>query len=284
MANLEIFARVEPGCLRDRNEDAFLVLDLATGTRGIHPETRIRPLGPPGTVLAVCDGMGGAAAGDVAAHMALDGLSRVLQARAPFTAVDQAEAALLQAVVDANRAIAEYAAASPERHGMGTTMTAALIFGTEVAIIQVGDSRAYLRRDRCLQPLTVDQNVVGQMVEAGQLTPEQARSYDQRNVLLQALGVQSSVGPDVVVVSIRAGDVLLLCSDGLTGPLPDEAILDLMVRYEDPMRCCRSLTEAACAAGGPDNIAVAIARFTGEDLPAPQANEPIVAPRRTMTV
>jgi len=284
MAMIEIFARVEPGCLRDRNEDAFLVLDLATGARGIHPESRVRPLGPPGTLVAVCDGMGGAAAGDVAAHMALDGLSQVLQARAPFAAVEQAESALLQAVVDANRSIADYAAASPERHGMGTTMTAALILGTEVVIIQVGDSRAYLRRGRWLQPLTVDQNVVGQMVAAGQLTPEQGRTYDQRNVLLQALGVQASVAPDLVVVSIRAGDVLLLCSDGLTGPLPDEAILDLMVRYEDPMRCCRSLTEAACAAGGPDNIAVAIARFTGEDLPAPRGNEPIVAPRRTLTV
>jgi protein phosphatase len=122
------------------------------------------------------------------------------------------------------------------------------------------------------------------VVAAGQLTPEQARSYDQRNVLLQALGVQSTVGPDVVVVSIRAGDVLLLCSDGLTGPLPDEAILDLMVRYEDPMRCCRSLTEAACAAGGPDNIAVAIARFTGEGLAVPRADEPVTAPRRTVAV
>lgn len=284
MAQVQVFARVEQGCLRERNEDAFMVMSLASRIRGLQPETRVQPLGPPGTVVAVCDGMGGAAAGDVASNMALDALQRVVERRAPFVDAASAEAALLEAVVEANRAISEYASVSPERRGMGTTMTAALAFGPHVVIVQVGDSRAYVKRGARLEQLTVDQSVVGQMVAAGQITAEEARTYQQRNMLLQALGVQPNVGPDIVVLELRDGDVLLLCSDGLTGPLPDPAILDLMTRHEDPVKCCRALTEAACAAGGPDNIAVAVARFGGDGLLAPQPGEPVAFQRRTVTV
>jgi protein phosphatase len=163
---------------------------------------------------------------------------------------------------------------------MGTTMTAAMVLGAQVVIVQVGDSRAYLRRGRVLQQLTMDQNVVGQMVAAGKLRPEDARNYKQRNVLLEAIGVQERVGPDLVRVTVRAGDVLMLCSDGLTGPVPDRQVLELMLRHEDPVGCCRALTEAACAAGGPDNVTVAVGRFLGEGLPAPYDHEPIEFSRR----
>ncbi len=280
MARIEIFARTEVGCARERNEDAFTVIDLATGDGGIRPHQCVRELRPPGTMVAVCDGMGGAAAGDVASRMAIEALQRVARGR-PIMQPADAEQMLLAGVGEANRSIGEFTRRHPDKRGMGTTLTAAVVMGTELVIVQVGDSRAYLRRGRLLQQLTMDQNVVGQMVAAGKLRPEDARNFKQRNVLLEAVGVQERVGPDVVRAMVRAGDVLLLCSDGLCGPLTDRQILDHMLRHEDPVRCCRALTEAACAAGGPDNVSVAIVRFIGSDLPLPQGREGVVFERRS---
>jgi serine/threonine protein phosphatase PrpC len=279
MARIEIFARTEVGCARERNEDAFTVIDLATGEGGLRPQQRVRELRPPGTMVAVCDGMGGAAAGDVASRMAIDALQRVARSR-PVGQPSDAEQMLLAGVGEANRSIGEFTRRHPDKRGMGTTLTAAVIMGMELVIVQVGDSRAYLRRGRLLQQLTMDQNVVGQMVAAGKLRPEDARNFKQRNVLLEAVGVQERVGPDVVRANVRAGDVMLLCSDGLCGPLTDRQILDHMLRHEDPVRCCRALTEAACAAGGPDNVTAAIVRFIGSDLPLPQGREGIEFERR----
>jgi PPM family protein phosphatase len=279
MARIEIFARTEVGCARERNEDAFTVLDLASGDGGLRSHQRVRELQPPGTLVAVCDGMGGAAAGDVASRMAIEALQRVARSR-PIGQPADAEQMLLAGVGEANRSIGEFTRRHPDKRGMGTTLTAAVAMGTELVVVQVGDSRAYLRRGRMLQQLTMDQNVVGQMVAAGKLRPEDARNFKQRNVLLEAVGVQERVGPDVVRAMVRAGDVLLLCTDGLCGPLTDRQILDHMLRHDDPVRCCRALTEAACAAGGPDNVTAAIVRFIGSDLPLPQGREGIEFERR----
>ncbi|MEZ4450072.1 MAG: protein phosphatase 2C domain-containing protein [Nannocystaceae bacterium] len=284
MAQIEIFARTEIGNVRARNEDRFLVVNLATGDRSLQPTARIQTIGPAGTFLAVCDGMGGAAGGDVASGLAADSLARVLRSHSPFASMDDAQEALLDSVRQANRTILEAAGRDGNLHGMGTTVTGALVFGPELAIVHVGDSRAYLRRGRTFQQLTHDHSVVGQMVAAGRLTSEEARKIESRNVLLQALGVMPKVGPELVKTTLRAGDILMLCSDGLTTPLSDAEVLELLLRYEDPMRCCRALTEAACAAGGPDNITVLIARFTGEGLEVPQGREPIYIERRQVAV
>lgn len=279
MARIEIFARTEVGCARERNEDCVAVLDLGTGENGLRPHQRVRELRPPGTLVAVCDGMGGAAAGDVASRMAIEALQRVARSRAVAQPSD-AEQMLLAGVGEANRNIGEFTRRHPDKRGMGTTLTAAVVMGPEIVVVQVGDSRAYLRRGRVLQQLTMDQNVVGQMVAAGKLRPEDARNFKQRNVLLEAVGVQERVGPDVVRLQVRAGDVLLLCTDGLCGPLTDRQILDHLLRHEDPVRCSRALTEAACAAGGPDNVSVAIVRFIGTDLPLSQGRDTIEFERR----
>lgn len=279
MAQVEVFARTEVGCVRKRNEDHFVVANLATREIGLLPGARVQPLSQAGTLIAVCDGMGGAAAGDVASTIAANTLVELLQARSPFADMEAAQQAMQAAVSAVNQAIRGAAADDPMRHGMGTTMTAALAVGNELLIGHVGDSRAYMRRGRALTQLTTDHSIVGQLIAAGRLQPDQARSYEHRNVLLQALGVQPRVGPEMITAQLRAGDVLMLCSDGLTGPLADDVILELMLRYEDPMRCCRALTEAACAAGGPDNITVAIARFMGEGLGLPQFREEIAMVR-----
>jgi len=275
VAQVEVFARTEVGCVRKRNEDHFVVANLATGELGLQPSARVQPLTLAGTLIAVCDGMGGAAAGDVASNIAADTLAKLLQQYSPFADMAAAEAAMQAAVTAVNNAIRGAAADNPMRHGMGTTMTAALAIGAQLLVGHVGDSRAYLRRGRALTQLTTDHSIVGQLIAAGRLQPEQARNYEHRNVLLQALGVQPRVGPEIVQAQLRAGDVLLLCSDGLTGPIADDMILELMLRYQDPVRCCRALTEAACAAGGPDNVTVAIARFTGDGLELPQGREEV---------
>jgi serine/threonine protein phosphatase PrpC len=284
VAQVEVFARTEVGCVRKHNEDAFVVANLATREIGLHSGERVQPLSTAGTLIAVCDGMGGAAAGEVASGIAARTVGDTMLTHSPFATLEAATQAMLAAVSAVNDAIREAAASDPMHHGMGTTMTAALAFGPELLIAHVGDSRAYLRRGRALTQLTTDHSIVGQLIAAGRLQPDQARHYEHRNVLLQALGVQPRVGPEVVVAQLRAGDVLLLCSDGLTGPLADETIVDLMTRYQDPVRCCRALTEAACAAGGPDNVTVAVARFTGEGLDLPQMREEVAMTRTQHTI
>lgn len=284
MARVELFARTEIGCVRERNEDAFVVANAATGERGLRPATTMQELGPGVTLVGVCDGMGGAAAGDIASKIGTETLYDALMAATPLYDAAGAQEALLSAVATANRAILDFARNNPGKRGMGTTMTAALIYGHDIYIVHIGDSRAYLRRGRTLTQLTTDHSIVGQMIASGQLTAEQGRSYEHRNVLLQALGVQPVIQPELVHVSLHAGDVLLLCSDGLTGPLEDPRILELMLKYQDPVRCCRALTEAACAAGGPDNVTVAVGRFVGEGLPIPQGREPVSVRRAAHTL
>jgi PPM family protein phosphatase len=284
VARVELFARTEIGCVRERNEDAFVVANASTGERGLRPGTTMQELGPGVTLVGVCDGMGGAAAGDIASKIGTETLYDAMMAATPLYDAAGAQEALLSAIATANRAILDYARTHPGKRGMGTTMTASLIYGHDIYIVHIGDSRAYLRRGRTLTQLTTDHSIVGQMIANGQLTAEQARSYEHRNVLLQALGVQPVIQPELVHVSLRAGDVLLLCSDGLTGPLEDPRILELMLSYQDPVRCCRALTEAACAAGGPDNVTVAVGRFVGDGLPIPQGREPVSVRRAAHTL
>ena len=284
MSRVELFARTEIGCVRERNEDSFVVANITTGERGLRPGTTVQQLDESVGLIGVCDGMGGAAAGDLASKIAAETLYDQLMMATALHEASSVQEALLSAVVAANRAIAEYARQNPSKRGMGTTMTGTLIYGHELHIVHVGDSRAYLRRGRSISQLTTDHSIVGQMVATGQLTPEEARSYEHRNVLLQALGVQAVIQPELVSVQLCAGDVLLMCSDGLTGPLEDERILEIMLRYDDPVRCCRALTEAACVNGGPDNVTVAVARFIGEGLPVPAREAPEQARRSTHTL
>ena len=230
MIKFEVFARTEVGCARERNEDSFLVLDLDTGVSGLMPAVRSRSLAPPGTVVAVCDGMGGAAAGDLASKMALASLDQVMRSRAPLHDVPGAEHALLEAVTTSNRAIHDFAHVVVENRALGFGLphyfshlaelgpgagvedqdaVGADLFGLDIVIVQVGDSRAYLRRGAQLTQLTMDQNVVGQMIASGRISAEEGRNARQRNMLLEAIGVQPKVGPDLIRVRVQPGDDLL---------------------------------------------------------------------------
>ncbi len=228
-------SRTDIGCLRDHNEDSLVVT-------------------PP--LFAVADGMGGHAAGEVASEIAV----RVLSELAPEHPDGEA---LGRAIEEANRAVIQAAREGRGRQGMGTTMTAAMLEGERLVIAQVGDSRAYLLHQGKLQQLTRDHSLMADMIEAGQLTPEEARTHPQRSVITRALGSDAHLHPDIYEINVETGDRLLICSDGLSGMIFDDQIESTLRRVQDPQRCASQLVNEAIAAGGHDNVTVIVADVTG---------------------
>ena len=228
-------SRTDIGCLRDHNEDSLVVT-------------------PP--LFAVADGMGGHAAGEVASEIAV----RVLSELAPEHPDVEA---LGRAIEEANRAVIQAAREGRGRQGMGTTMTAAMLEGERLVIAQVGDSRAYLLHQGKLQQLTRDHSLMADMIEAGQLTPEEARSHPNRSVITRALGSDPHTQPDLYEINVETGDRLLICSDGLSGMIFDDQIENTLRRVQDPQRCASQLVNEAIAAGGHDNVTVIVADVTG---------------------
>jgi protein phosphatase len=156
---------------------------------------------------------------------------------------------------------------------MGTTATVAALIDDHLFLGQVGDSRAYLLRDDKLVQITRDQSLVNQLIEAGQLTEEEAENFEHNNIILQALGTADSVQVDLTYAELRRGDTLLLCSDGLSGMVRNDEIREVLRSFEDPLEACRELTDRANQAGGHDNVTVVVARFEGEGLPEPTSAE-----------
>lgn len=229
-------SRTDVGCVRDHNEDSLLVA-------------------PP--LFAVADGMGGHAAGEVASEIAIT----VLGEKAPHT---PDAAALGRAVEDANRAVILAANEKRGRAGMGTTMTAAVLQKDRLVIAQVGDSRAYLLHQGRLQQLTRDHSLMADMIEAGRLTPEEARTHPNRSVITRALGSDPRMVPDLYEITVETGDRLLLCSDGLSSMVEDSAIESTLARTRDPQRCASMLVNEAIAAGGYDNVTVVVVDVAGQ--------------------
>jgi protein phosphatase len=274
---VELVGRTDVGLVREHNEDALLVVRLDDASRDLEA-MRSHPLGPRGTLLVVCDGMGGAAAGEVASSMAVERIAQTMLGDAapkplPGAPPDDEKTArgrkLRLAACDANGEIFREARANLARSGMGTTMTTLLLAGRHAVIAQVGDSRAYLWRKGDFTQVTRDQSLVNQLLETGHITPEQARFFEHSNVILQALGVQEEVEVQLSQVELRRGDRFLLCSDGLVGVVTDEEIGAVMGACDDLEECARILIEMANGAGGPDNITVIVARVGGEVLPEP---------------
>ena len=228
-------SRTDVGCVRDHNEDSLVVA-------------------PP--LFAVADGMGGHAAGEVASEIAVN----VLAELAPK---DLDGAALEHAVEEANHEIIRAARDGRGRDGMGTTLTACMLENERLVIAQVGDSRAYLLHHGKLQQLTRDHSLMADMIEAGQLTPEEARHHPQRSVITRALGSDPNTRPDMYEINVETGDRLLVCSDGLSSMIEDEQIEAVMRRVPDPQRCASQLVNEAIAAGGHDNVTVIVSNVTG---------------------
>jgi PPM family protein phosphatase len=275
---VHLFARTDVGQVREHNEDNFLVADLTRRSRGLLEANRATVIGHQGAVFAVCDGMGGAAAGEIASQLAVDIIYERLVDGLADRAVKRDELArrLVRAVEAAGLRIFHEAKADRSRRGMGTTVTAAALVDEILFFAQVGDSRGYLLRNDTLVQLTRDQSLVNQLIEAGQLTEEEAETFEHNNIILQALGTSDTVQVDLTYAELRRGDLLLLCSDGLSGMVRFEDIRDTLRGGAEPLDICKALTEKANQAGGHDNITVIIVQFDGEGLKPLEADpEPL---------
>ena len=273
---VRLFARTDVGQVREHNEDNFLVADLSTGSRGLLEANRATAIGPRGAIFAVCDGMGGAAAGEVASQLAVDTLFDRLMDGEPTVTTGRDELArrLVRAVETAGSRIFQEAKADRSRRGMGTTTTAAALVDEHLFLAQVGDSRGYILRGDTLVQVTRDQSLVNQLIEAGQLTEEEAENFEHNNIILQALGTSDTVQVDLTYTVLRRGDILLLCSDGLSGMIRFEEIREILKSSTDPLDICKGLTERANMAGGHDNITVIVAEFDGPELLDPDPADP----------
>jgi len=263
---LNVFGRTDVGQIREHNEDNFLIADLTKQTRTLTEEERHPVVGTRGIVLGVCDGMGGAAAGEIASQMAVDTLYESLIDSPPPADHDALARRLVRAVEAAGQRIFNEARVDRTRRGMGTTATIAALVDSRMFIAQVGDSRAYVLRNNQLIQVTRDQSLVTQLIEAGQLTEEEAETFEHNNIILQALGTADTVQVDLTYVDLRQDDRLLMCSDGLTGMIRAEEIRQVLLNQSDPLIACKELTDRANAAGGHDNITVIVADFHGDLL------------------
>ena len=273
---VHVFGRTDVGRMREHNEDAFVVADLTRGNATLQPEVRTHTIGDRGTLFMVADGMGGAAAGEIASAMAIEAVLRevtsaLASAEAPTD--DQFATAIKRATSAANAEIHMFAVEHPEFRGMGTTATVAGVLGDIVYLAQVGDSRAYLVRDGVAQQITKDQSLMQKLIEAGELTEEEAEQSERRNIILQALGPEAAIKIDLTHQQLREGDTLVLCSDGLSGQVKTDEIARIVTEERDLTAACKRLIDRANDAGGPDNITVIVARFEGDALRRPSAQE-----------
>ncbi|HZS46023.1 MAG TPA: Stp1/IreP family PP2C-type Ser/Thr phosphatase [Blastocatellia bacterium] len=276
--NIAVYASTDVGRVRQGNEDNFLVLNLSTAETWTADEEA-----PPtpdllafsqnyyGTVVAVSDGMGGALAGEVASNLAVHTVrDRMLeyQKDEPFKKLSFSERLRLS-VEQANSLIHSESIQNPQYAGMGATFTGAGLINDELYVAQIGDSRAYLIRGGQIQQMTRDQSLVGSLVEAGHITEEEAETHAYRNVILQALGATPSINVDVRRLKGQPRDVLLLCSDGLSGKVRSPEMLEIVTSAESLKDACAALIAKANERGGEDNITVVLIQISGEGLQEP---------------
>ena len=277
---VELYAKSDVGRVRRGNEDNFLVLDLSTeqtwtGSDGAIPPEKLTRfnLGNKGLILVVSDGMGGALAGDVASRMAVDSVREMLIGAAGEEACDPTidlVECLKNATVYANLAIHLRSQEDSRCAGMGATFTGAAVRGDALDLVQVGDSRGYVIRKDQIRLATKDQSLVQQLVDVGQISESEAETHMFRNVILQALGAQSEIAPVTGKIRLRQGDLVLLCSDGLSGKLRADDIQNIVASSNgDLAKACDGLVDEANNRGGEDNITVVLARFIGDDLEEP---------------
>lgn len=251
MSSLEMVGLTDVGIKRDHNEDCINI-DASQG------------------IAVLADGMGGHNAGEVASAMAVEFIMRLIGEglkKFPEGKLDEEtgfsrEAILAHnAVVTVSNVIIETAQAKPECSGMGTTVVVAVFYGNRIAVVHVGDSRMYLLRDELLSHVTEDHSLIQEQVRRGLLTAEDARNSSIKNLVTRALGVENDVEADVVEDIAIHGDIYLMCSDGLTDVVPDEAIRLTMIEHRNNLDlCAKTLINLANDAGGPDNISVILIR------------------------
>lgn len=273
---ISVYAKTDVGVVRSGNEDNFLVLNLSTadtwkpGGPDEDPPVGLSTFSQShyGSLIAVTDGMGGALAGEVASRLAVECVrDRMLELQASPTYSKFPFPERLRFSIElANLYIHQMSATRAEYNGMGATFTAVGLFGLNAYFGQVGDSRAYLIREGHIQQITRDQSLVGQLVEAGHLTEEEAERHSYRNVILQALGASTNLNVVVDKLEIRDMDTFALCSDGLSNKVRPEEIKASIDQSGSLKEACDALIKLANERGGEDNITVLIAQVSGGRL------------------
>ncbi|OLC02751.1 MAG: Stp1/IreP family PP2C-type Ser/Thr phosphatase [Gemmatimonadetes bacterium] len=239
--------RTDVGIIRSGNEDNYLMV-------------------PDRGIFVVADGMGGHAAGEVASEMAVRSVARDLGSLRGLSD-DQVAERMRVSIRTANSTIFQRTLTEHDKRGMGTTVTALVLYDTRFLIGQVGDSRCYLLRDGKLTQITKDHSYVQEQVDAGYLTPEQARAHPYSNVITRCVGANSDVMPDVYVGAVRPKDVFLLASDGLTGMLEDHQLAEVLHADRMPQEQVDDLVAEANRHGGLDNITAIIVRIDSVEQP-----------------
>jgi protein phosphatase len=275
---VHVFGKTDVGRTREHNEDAFAIADLSRGKTAVDDTMGTHVVGDRGTLFMVADGMGGAAAGEIASEMAIDVvLKEVAERLGKGERLDEEQfaAAIKRATASANAHIHAFALEHPEYRGMGTTATVAGVLGDTLYLAQVGDSRAYLVRNGVGQQITKDQSLMQKLIEAGELTEEEAEQSERRNIILQALGPEATIKVDLTHQRVRRGDTLILCSDGLSGQVRVDEMARIVTEERDLAVACQTMIDRANERGGPDNITVIVARFEGEGLADPNEGDDV---------
>jgi len=271
--------RTDVGRVRNLNEDSYLVAALGRDAVVMKGATTTLTVPHTPALLVVADGVGGAASGEIASLMATDTmfieLRRRYESEWPRTPAG-VEAALRSAMSSANHVIFTYASGNPQHRGMATTATLALVHHSVITIAQVGDSRAYLVRGGEARQITKDQSLIQRLIDAGEMTEGEAAHSDRRNIILQALGSEATVIPDMYREQAEVGDVLVLCSDGLSNLVGANDIARIALADDNMETVCERLVSCANSRGGHDNITVVAARFEPAD-----PNEPPPPPAPT---
>lgn len=239
----EAAALTSTGRVRSRNEDA-LGYRLEQG------------------IFVVCDGMGGAAGGEIASRIAVD---TVLERMCSDGAAEHAREALHEGIAEANRAVLERADREPGLFGMGTTLVAMVLCGKSAIIAHAGDSRCYQLRQGRLERRTHDHSLVDEQIRLGSMTREEAERSPFRSVITRAVGTQQTVTEEIVEADVEPGDLFLLCTDGLTREVNETSIRDVLASERDPAIAVHRLVEAANEAGGHDNITTLLVRIPEEE-------------------
>ena len=247
IVDMHVAARSDVGMVRSGNEDSF----FAHATKE-------------GGLFIVADGMGGHAAGEVASEMAVQIVSRELNELRTLTGQAPRDR-VAESIRNANRAIYERTINESDKQGMGTTVSVLLVSGARWLIGQVGDSRVYLLRDGALTQLTKDHSYVQEQVDAGLLTPEQARYHPYSNVITRCVGAGEEVEADTFQGDFRAGDVFLVCSDGLTGMVDDRRLQQLLLSRASAGRIVDALIAEANYRGGLDNVTAVVVQIISAD-------------------
>ncbi len=288
MLTVEIHATSHIGRVRRGNEDNYLILNITrskawTGAQADGEfviETQNFEVDDNGVVLAVSDGMGGALAGEVASKMAVESVcEKILHEDVDETLTPEGYehhlvAKLYNATLYANYLIHQQGRTDPQFQGMGATFTGMGVTPNAVDIIQVGDSRAYLVRNGKIYQVTKDQSLVQQLIDAQQISAEEAETHTLKNVILQALGAQNEIYPVSARLVPSKNDVVLLCSDGLSNKVTAASMQRIVTANLEQLEvACAELVTEANENGGEDNITVVLAKLTGDHLPEPTGEE-----------